>query len=109
MRFLVAEDLEVADIVESRLQNKFLALARRNNYTVQNGEIVGKRNGVEDFSAQRTTRWDVPTQRLDGKWIISHPEKKLSNNPNDLTEVMRNISLPIEEFNSSWFPPVDGV
>lgn len=44
-------------------------------YTITpDGAIVGKRDGVDDPTGVTST-WDVPRQRLDGRWVVTHPEE----------------------------------
>lgn len=79
-------------------------------YTVDdNGDIVGKRDG-EDNPQVVTTTWDIPRQRLDGKWLVSHPETfvlaayEVSSGVTVEQFVLQGITAPIEEWQAAWWP-----
>lgn len=79
----------------------------------QNGDVIGKANGV-DNPAGVTRTWDIPRQRAtDSKWVFLHPE----NHPMADYEVApgvtvkvyttQDISAPIEEEATDWWPVVE--
>jgi hypothetical protein len=80
------------------------------------GHIIGVNvgTGQSDPDAQRTERYAVPQQRLDGKWIIPHPECMPSATyvipgtepPVVLVDhLMAGLTDPvIEEYDPAWFP-----
>jgi len=67
---------------------------------------------VPQPGATRTTAWDIPKQRLDGAWIVLHPENHPSSQdtlPNGQKMVdftMQGVTYSsIEEWTPTWFPP----
>lgn len=83
----------------------------------EDGYIVGNNvaTGDPDPNAQRTEQYAIPQQRLDGKWVIPHPEEMPSASyvipdtdpPVMLVDhLMAGFTDPvIEEYDPSWFPP----
>jgi hypothetical protein len=66
-----------ADALNAQIFEDLKTIAQAQGYPVVNGEIVPKRNGIPDFSAQRTTAWDVPQvdPKDDTKYMVRHPDK----------------------------------
>lgn len=56
-------------------------------------------------NAQKTERWDIPRQRMDGKWVfISIPDDRLSGYPQGAIDGFVNgFTYVIEEINDDWF------
>jgi hypothetical protein len=72
-------------------------------------------NDVTDapLSAQRTTAWADPAQRLDGKWVIPHPEEHplcqrfaavKARVVTAIDNAIAGTQVAIEEFSAAWFP-----
>jgi hypothetical protein len=117
MRFLVANDQAAAQAINDAIEVRGRELFSQFGYGVdEQGDIIGKRvsDGVLQPSAQRTTAWDVPRQRLDGKWIISHPENQaksttIVDQQGTLASeyVMQDLAGTVIESdpeNGTWFP-----
>lgn len=72
-RFVYPTQGEAVAAVET-INARARAVFAAQGYTVRpTGEVVGKAAGHDDPQGVTTT-WDVPRQRLDGKWTIVHPE-----------------------------------
>jgi hypothetical protein len=76
-KFFQCSNKAQADALNAQIFEELKVVAQAQGYPVVNGEIVPKRNGIPDFSAQRTTTWDVPQVDPvdDKKYIVRHPEK----------------------------------
>ena len=76
------------------------------------GSLIGVRGGHPDLSAARTVTWDVPQQRLDGKWVVQHPANlSTSSDPagnSGMTIAQFLIAglgtVAIETYDALWFP-----
>ena len=77
-RFYVFPTQAEAQACVDRIDARARVVYRMQGYTIDaaTGDIVGKRasDGVAMPDAARTETWDVPRQRLDGKWIVAHCE-----------------------------------
>lgn len=117
-RFIVndteQESIDSSNIIDERAR----PIYSQAGYEIdENGHIVGVNvgTGQSDPDAQRTERYAIPQQRLDGKWIIPHPEQMPSAQyvipgtepPVVLVDhLMAGLTDPvIEEYSSDWFPP----
>lgn len=108
------ESIASANILHERAQPVYTDAG----YEVdENGHIVGKNvgTGAPDPTAQKTEQYAIPLQRLDGKWIIPHPEGMPyastivpgTDPPVVMVDyLMAGLKEPIiEEYDPSWFPP----
>ena len=50
-----------------------------------------------------TTKWAIPTERLDGKWVFEKPTQSAVG-PAPLANVINGITATEEEHDQSWFP-----
>jgi hypothetical protein len=50
-----------------------------------------------------TTKWAIPKERLDGKWVFEKPTQS-SLGPVSLDSAINGISATEEEFQLDWFP-----
>lgn len=101
------------DKIFTRLANALVA--RGHSFDPAKG-ILGHRASDDAPAAdvtQRTTRWAVPRQRLDGKWVILHPEEHslAKQVPGVAAQLVQDLdaavvakSVTVEEYQSSWFP-----
>lgn len=56
---------------------------------LNNGYVIyGFNSGVRQLNEGKTTAWDIPKQRKDGKWIV---------------EFSPLVPSPTEEFKDTWF------
>lgn len=81
-RFLVSSTLDGAKALVAKIDDNGRLLYAARGYTVDKyGAIVGRNaaTGLEDTKAQRTVTWAAPRQRLDGKWVVLHPENHVSS------------------------------
>jgi len=99
--------LTAAEKFKQRLYEAFARLG----YTVDADGVIGMRDGVPDPTASRTAAWDVPRQRLDGVWVIRHPEASpaaqlvLSSGETLVNWLTQDATqFPIEEEQASWWP-----
>lgn len=51
-----------------------------------------------------TTKWAIPKQRLDDKWVFEKPTQNALG-PVPLASVINGITAIEEEFSSDWLPP----
>lgn len=57
-------------------------------------------------SHTRTVNWDVPRQRLDGKWVVRHPKYSaiLQSEPALMARLDRALSgVTVETMQNGWF------
>ncbi|SON58013.1 hypothetical protein HDIA_4472 [Hartmannibacter diazotrophicus] len=74
MRYYVFNTHTEAEEIAGRIDANARSALAAAGYTVrEDGGILGKRYGIDDPGAV-TTAWDVPRQRLDGQWVLQHPE-----------------------------------
>ena len=100
----------------AKLDERMRALFDLRGYTVTAEGIVGKRVSDQmDAPAALTRTWDVERQRLDGKWVVRHPEeyplrfRTATDRDADLQTVVQDrLADPIEEETPEWWPPVVG-
>lgn len=116
MRYLVFDTEAEATAAVASIDDKARIVFAARGYTVtEDGAIVGKRaSDGEDVPTSITTTWDVPRQRLGGKWCVAHPESHPSGSvevsPGVTVEmfVMSDIGSPvIEDYTADWFPSED--
>lgn len=77
------------------------------------GNIIGKRAGALDYAGQKTERWAVPRQRLDGKWVVPHPsclptallQPPAAGGLTVAQYMSQGIAAPVEPYDPAWFAP----
>lgn len=118
MRFLVFLDQASAVAAVEQINGNGRALFAARGYGVdENGDVEARR--LSDGSIvheAKTQTWDVPRQRLDGKWIISHPENAMradtvvdEQGATGAEVVMVDVVFEaIEAFDDAWFPAPEG-
>jgi len=110
MRYLVFDTHAAAqaavDLIDSRGRQVYASAG----YTIDaSGDIVGKRDGVDD-PAGVTSTWGIPRQRLDGKWVVvhieNHPMADYEVSPGVVVKdfALAGITAPAEEHSDSWWP-----
>jgi hypothetical protein len=114
-RYLVENTEEESTVTAQTLHNRTHKLWQEFGYEIdENGAVVGKNaaTGELDPGAQMTEAYAIPQQRLDGKWIIPHPESLpysqvvTGGGRTWEEEMMDGLDyIPIEEYDPSWFPP----
>jgi hypothetical protein len=79
---------------------------------VANMPLVGVNASTGELSptSQRTERWAVPEQRLDGKWVFPVVPISIAVNFSQSVIDFFNINFPhqFEEFQNEWFYIEDG-
>ena len=78
---------------------------------VGNMPIVGinAATGEPQLTKNKTERWAMPTQRLDGKWVFEKvPDSILVNIPKEIQDYY-DINFPhtIETATPEWWPIID--
>lgn len=74
--YVFATQAQAQDCID-RIDARARVVYAAQGYTIDaDGSIVGKRasDGIAMPDAARTETWDIPRQRLDGKWIVAHCE-----------------------------------
>jgi len=71
--FLVFDTETEAQTANQTVFDTALPIYRLQGYDADAQGLIGKKNGVVNPSGGRTTAWDIPRQRLDGKWIVVDP------------------------------------
>lgn len=111
-RFLVFASQAEAQAAVDAIDESGRAIYAARGYAIsEGGSIVCRRlsDGASVPESQGIDTWDVPRQRLDGKWIISHPENHNSGsiliNGVPASDVVMTGVTPdsIEEFSLAWF------
>ena len=107
MNYLVFNTEEEAE----QAQQTIFAVIRQNaeaaGYDIaEDGSIIGKADGVSNPDAMHTSGWDTPMQRVDGKWVILHPEKaKDVANSNQFNAILSAIpDYTVEQEANDWWP-----
>lgn len=106
-----AEAQTAIDQIDTRARQIYAA----QGYTVEaDGSVVGKRasDGADMPTAARTETWDVPLQRLDGKWVVHHVETcpghdfVIDQNGTTVAQFVGQdvASQLIEIYDLSWWP-----
>jgi len=109
MRYLVYDTEQAAQTDVVNIDTVARAVFAAQGYSIrEDGAVIGKRDG-EDDPAGVTTTWDVPRQRMDGKWVVAHPEGHPSaafQTPSGtvLELVMAGITAPAETGAPEWWP-----
>ena len=111
MQYLIFDTKDQAVQAERAIYNVGVVLAKAEGYTVDAAGIAGKSSGVDNAAAAKTAAWDVPRQRLDGKWIvlhpIHHPAATDANGAALLAQLGPALSdVPVELEDPSWWPEV---
>lgn len=65
--------------------------------------LKGRNAKTGELVNHYTTRWAVPNQRLDGKWVFEKPTQSALG-PVPLASVTNGVSAIEEEFQRDWFP-----
>lgn len=86
-----------------------VALAAEEAISVLGGApITGNRSsdGSPQPDKQKTERWAIPRERLDGKWVFPRVPEIVRNTYSESTLDSFNTNFPhvIEIHNSDWFP-----
>jgi hypothetical protein len=111
-RWLVFNTQGQANAANTVFTNRMLQAYAKLGYTVQGNGVIGRNvSGSNKPQAQKTTNFAVPIRRLDGKWLIRHPETHpIANEVVEGVETWQqyilrdNPSTTIEEEQSSWWP-----
>lgn len=108
--------------VEAQTANQLIfdtaiPLYKLQGYDSDVGGLIGKMDGVLNASGGRTSSWDIPRQRLDGKWAIIHPENHpaaqtiLPDGSKALDILNSALGVVVKEVNpedDTWFPLPEG-
>jgi hypothetical protein len=112
-RWLVFDTEQEAIDASTAIETRSRELYAAEGYQIdESGAIIGVNvaTGESAPTAQRTERYAIPMQRLDGKWIIPHPEGMPSA---DIERqgfkvkdyVMQDLAAAVvEEQQPDWFP-----
>ena len=66
-------------------------------------KLKGRNAKTGELTNVYTTRWAVPVERLDGKWVFQKPIES-DTTPIPLSQVILNIAATEEEYSDIWFP-----
>jgi hypothetical protein len=111
MRYFVFDSRVAARFLIRKINERMLTLFAARGYTVTANGIVGKWvSDQTDNPTDLTTTWTEERQRLDGKWVVLHPEKHplrfrtAADRDGDIAELIRDrVSDFIEEEQPGWF------
>lgn len=113
-RFYVFDTEQEAIDASVSIENRSRELYAAEGYEIdEDGHIIGVNvgTGESDPDAQRTEQYAIPQQRLDGKWIIPHPEGMPSAEIERAGTTVQNYvsqdltDAVVEESRPDWFPP----
>lgn len=109
MTYIVFNSETEASAVARTIFEFGAAMAADAGYSVTPSGIHGRRQGVSDPTTAPTTGWATPLERLDGKWVVSHPKHHTAaQDAAKLTELMASLGDVVqEEETPAWFPPVE--
>jgi hypothetical protein len=65
--------------------------------------LKGRNAKTGELVNHYTTRWAIPKQRLDDKWVFEKPTQSALS-PVPLDSVINGITATEETYDSSWFP-----
>ena len=68
--------------------------------------LKGRNAKTGELVNNYTTKWAMPKERLDGKWIFQKPTQTALG-PIPLASVINGITATEEEYNKSWFPELE--
>lgn len=109
-KIYVFNDLPTAQFVLTKINQMAASYwSQVFHYTLKDGQLVGKKNGVDNPNAALTTVWSTIETSPDGRFYFS----SLSNDkrfPNG-TAALKNAGLPINEitFPEEWEPDADSI
>lgn len=66
--------------------------------------LKGRNAKTGELVDNYTTKWAIPKERLDGKWVFQKPTQNALG-PIPLAAVINGISTTEENYSRSWFPP----
>jgi hypothetical protein len=116
-RYIVDNDEKSSQASSAIVEDRSRPVYQDAGYEIDaNGHIIGVNaaTGESDHDAQRTEQYALPQQRLDGKWVIPHPEQMpaagyvvdMGTGLTLVEHIMAGFVDPvIEEYDPSWFPP----
>ena len=110
MDYIVTDTFEEANLIERTIFIYGQTLAVNAGYQLTNdGEVIGLNRGLSAPDAQATSSWDIPTQRLDGKWVLLHPKYHPSaSDAEKLAALNAEIGeVTVETRQTDWFPDTD--
>lgn len=102
-RFLVFDAEAEALAIERAIYDFGAQVALAAGYNVSADGISGQSSGQTRADAQKTSAWDTPRQRLDGKWIVAHPETHPSYPDYQAGIDAMVAAFTVEEYSSEWF------
>lgn len=110
MRYFVFDTQAAAQAAVDLIDERGRQIYANAGYTInESGDVVGKCNGVDNPQGVTTT-WDVPRQRMDGKWVFAHPEAgamagyEVAPGVFVRDYVVAGINDPIETGSPDWWP-----
>ena len=109
MRYFVFETQRRAEDCQLAIFAFGKDLATRAGYATNAEGIIPKRKG-RSANGQLVRRWDTPRQRLDGKWVVAHPEKHASfSDPIAAQMLMNSLPDAVVEVEDAdiWWPAPD--
>ena len=110
MTYLVFDTETEFDKAEAVMFDDLKARAQAAGHQIINGEIVPKRNGVDDLTAQRTVRWaDKRTRETDRKYVMPSPDKARGGTSAEKTALKADVkrqapSMTEADEQADWWP-----
>ncbi len=110
MDYLVYDNVVAAQADAKLIFQRGAAIATQRGFEVDASGITGKRDGQDAADAEKTTAWDVPRQRLDGKWVVLHPkhhpmaQTELAPGTTYLAYAMHGITASEDAEAPTWWP-----
>lgn len=71
--------------------------------TPDGNSLRGRNAKTGELVDNYTTKWAIPKERLDSKWVFQKPTQN-SLGPIPLSTVINGITATEETYDSSWFP-----
>lgn len=68
--------------------------------------LKGRNAKTGELVNNYTTKWAIPKERLDGKWVFEKPTQSALG-PVPLPSVINGITATEEEYNESWLPELE--
>lgn len=106
MIYYVFDTEQAALNAESTIVNNIKSWVQQNSPEAITGDgekLRGRNAKTGKLTNIFTTRWAIPQERLDRKWVFQKPRDS-DTTPIPLSKVIENVVAIEEEYVDTWFP-----
>lgn len=97
-----AEAIDVENIIVTNIKT-WVQTYSPDAIAPDGNSLRGRNAKTGELVDHYTTRWAIPKQRLDEKWIFEKPTQNALG-PIPLSSVINGITATEEGYDTSWFP-----